>query len=95
MTTARFTCVACGQDRTVEEDLEESRCVSCGTKYAAPWSDPEVIRSPIPEAEFEAPDANGTPAPRREPVTDGGTQEETVTVPAGANVRITIEVLPD
>jgi len=56
----RVDCRACGDRFDVDEADDTARCGQCGTKYSAPWSDPEIERSPIPEEERTGPRPTAT-----------------------------------
>lgn len=85
-----ISCVACGSDTTVDVGQDAHRCPSCGTKYSAPWDDPQVVSSPIPSDEWQG---DGASVDTREdaatPERDG---QAAVAVDGDGGIRVTIDV---
>lgn len=80
MPTTEIECQRDGCPETFRVGKEETvRCPACGEKHTAPFDSTTAATASSTERESVA--------------TDGG--ETTVEAPAGATVRITIEILPE
>lgn len=104
MTQQQIECVACEGTFTVDDEQEESRCLRCGSKYAAPWDDPELLRSPVQGVgDDPRPGGQGSRGESTGTTDTGGAasdddqldRAEALTVEGGATVRITIDIIPE
>lgn len=99
MTAQKVDCRACESEFTVDVDQNEARCASCGTKYAAPWDDPELLSSPVRGvADGGTPRSDGGGASSRQAADSDESEqpdrEQTLSLEGPATVRITIEIDP-
>lgn len=51
----RLRCGGCYGTFVVEDEIKAERCPRCGTEHRAPWSEPNLGSSPLPEAELGVP----------------------------------------
>lgn len=47
------TCGGCLEQFVASDRDERERCPQCGTEHSAPWEDPAVVSSPLPEPKID------------------------------------------
>lgn len=55
MPNYRLRCAGCNGTYVVEASSDAERCPRCGTQHTAPWADPAVGSSPLPDGELGVP----------------------------------------